>query len=203
MVVKNNLYIQHGVCRFPLHEAKALSHCLLNKRSGDSVTMKFLSVFLAVSGIVLSARCNLEQAGFSEEDLMGTWMMSTATMTSTTVMHTAGTGRDSAATDDTTMNFTNSNDYYIFYRDKTYYTQFDDNIIGNTGMMSDSGTWTLRGSTMTTISSQSPAPRTSTVDLNGNNAVITTTVFSDSQPGYNAGDYMLYRLDLAISAAKQ
>ena len=85
----------------------------------------------------------------------------------------------------------------------TYYSQFDDNIIGNTGMITDTGTWALSGSNLTIVSSQSPTPYTSTLDLKGGSAKITTRIFSDSQPGTNAGDYFLYHQNLAISAVKQ
>lgn len=157
---------------------------------------------MAVCGTLLSLACGLEPAGFSEKDLFGTWMMSTATVTSRTIIHTAGTERDSVAAVDTTMNFTNNNDFFAYYSDLTYYSQFDDNILGNTNMITDTGTWTLSGRTMTIVSQQSPEPFTSAIDLNGNSVVITTTVFRDSQPGYNAGDYTLFLQDLAISAQR-
>ena len=168
--------------------------------------MKFLLTlipFLAVSGFLLSARCSLQPAGPVAADLFGTWMMSTAVMTSTVRVHTSGTDTDSIGIDDTTIQFTNNNDYYTYYSGMTYYTQFDDNIIGNTGMITDTGTWTLSGSSLTIESSQSQTPYTSILDLKGNSATMTTRIFRDSQPGPNAGDYVLYHQDLAISAVKQ
>jgi hypothetical protein len=160
--------------------------------------------FLTVSGILLSARCNLQPAApVTAADLFGTWLMSTAVITDTVTIHSSGTDRDSMHTDDTTIHFTNNNDFYTYYNTMTYYTQFDDNILGNTNMITDTGTWTLSGSNLTIVSSQSPVTYTSTLDLKGNCATITTRMFSDSQPGPNAGDYRLYHEDLAISAVKQ
>ena len=174
---------------------------------GVSAMMQFLFKlisFLTISAILLSASCNLQPAGpATAADLFGTWMMSTAVMTHTVTIHISGTARDSIHADDTTMHFTNNNDFYTYYSTMTYYTQFDDNILGNTGMITDTGTWTLSGTKLTIVSSQSPVPYTSTLDLKGNNATITTRVYSDSQPGPNAGDYILNYQDLAISAAKQ
>jgi hypothetical protein len=166
--------------------------------------LSFTLIYLvSVGGILLSARCDPQPAGPAAEDLFGTWMMSTAVMTSSVTIHTAGTGTDSTDADSTATSFTNNNDYYTYYSDMTYYTQFDDNIIGNTGMITDTGTWTFGGTTLTIVSSQSQDPYTSTLDLNGDSATITTRVFSDSQPGPSAGDYVLYHQDLAISAVKQ
>ena len=160
--------------------------------------------FLMVFGILLSASCDRQPAGPAVSDLFGTWMMSTAVMTNTVTFHTSGTDRDSTATNNNTpMHFTNSNDFYAYYCDMTYYVQFDDNILGNTSMITDTGTWTLQGSELTIASSLSPNPYTATLDLNGNITTITTRVFSDSQPGPNAGDYILNHWDLAISAVKQ
>jgi hypothetical protein len=156
----------------------------------------------AICGTLLFSACDLEPAGLSEKDLFGTWMMSSAVITNRTVIHTAGNGRDSVAADDTTVKFTNNNDFFIYHSDMTYYQQFDDNILGNTGMIADTGTWTLSGWTLTIRSQQSPEPFTSTLDLNGDSIVITTTVASDSQPGYNTGDYTLFRQDLAVFAQR-
>jgi len=162
-----------------------------------------LMCFLTVFGILLSAHCDLQPAGPVAADLFGTWMMSTAVMTSTVTVHTSGTDTDSVDTDDTAIQFTNNNDYYTYYSGMTYYTQFDDNILGNTGMITDTGTWTFSGSNLTIVSSQSQTPYTALLDLKGDCATITTRIFRDSQPGPNAGDYVLYHQDLAISAVKQ
>jgi hypothetical protein len=159
--------------------------------------------FLTVSVFLLSAHCDLQPAGPVAADLFGTWMMSTAVMTSTVTVHTSGTDRDSTDIDDTTLYFTNSNDYYTYYSGMTYYSQFDDNVLGNTAMIADTGTWTFSGGTLTIVSSQSQTSYTALLDLKGDSSTTTTRVFSDSQPGPNAGDYVLYHRDLAVSAVKQ
>jgi len=170
--------------------------------------MKYLYTlisFVTVSGIVLSSRCSLEPAGPpSASDLVGKWIIFTAATIYTETIYTAATDRDSVVTrDTTTINYTNSDNYYSFYRDMTYYTQFEGTIIGYNGMFTDTGSWAVYGSTLQTISPQTSDTLSSALSLDGDNVTIVSRIRSYSLEGPNAGDSLFYNCDLVFSAVKQ
>jgi hypothetical protein len=163
------------------------------------MTRNFFLVIFCLA--IFAINCNLEPAGPVAGDLYGTWKMTTAVMTSTVTTHTALTNTNNTTTNNTHTTFTNNNDFYQFHSDMTYYSQFDDNVIGNTGMVTDTGSWTLHGTTLTSVSLIAGS-YTSAIDYFGDSAIVTTRVLSDTTPGPNAGDYTLTYHDLAISAHK-
>jgi hypothetical protein len=164
-----------------------------------------LFIFLTVTGVLLSVHCNLQTPGndISEQDLFGKWVMSSAAMKYTETTHTSVTNRDSVFTNDTIVHFTDGSNYYRFYNNMTYRTQFEGAIIGYNGVFSDTGTWALRGGALRTTSMQLPDPVTSAVSLDGDSATIVSRMRSDAQGGTNAGDSIFYHWDITFSAVKQ
>jgi hypothetical protein len=149
--------------------------------------MRARSIYAGV-GALCAAVCFLSYCGKDlngphvpvAADLVGKWNMISFKNVQTQLFHFGNSKPDSVVIEDTTIFFTNNNDYFNFYGSMTYHVQFDDNIIGNTQMVTDSGTWSFSGDTHGLHSQSMGSPIRIPTMINGKTWTFKYRLYSDS-----------------------
>lgn len=131
------------------------------------ISLTFLPLFLSL----LSCKNTVSSPTYNDQDLIGKWVVQT--------IISKGTMSSGNLTIriDTTIQPADSNNFFLFYQDKTYFYKWDESFLGkkavnNTNLpktmdqFTDSGTWSLNGSDLTLNSSIDSSTIIVEIDIN-------------------------------------
>lgn len=165
-----------------------------------------LALVAMVAGIIIGG-CSQSSTGPSAPstaDLIGKWIFSSVIMKGTTTIHLGITGvPDSTYQTDTTITFSGTANYAQLYADMTYATQMPG--MASTGApVSDTGTWSLSGSSLRLISVSNDTTNLS-VSVSGKNGtfVNVTSQRLNNPTGILPGSYYQIAMTTTMSALKQ
>lgn len=166
-----------------------------------------LALVAIATGIMIwgCSQSTTGSTGPSTADLIGKWVYSSVHITGTTTIHLGiPTVPDSTFHTDTAISFSGTDNYAQLYADMTYSMKMPGMASIPGAPVSDSGKWSLEGSSLRLISTVNDTTNLS-VSVSGNNGtfVNTTSQRMDNPTGTLPGSYIQSSMTSTMKATKQ